>query len=389
MYSLYHEEYEPKQWHVLLAYFGCSWAVCGFVMFANRALHKTNDIGLFLILAGFVILLIVCTVMPSSSGNGYATNRSVWREWQNDTGYTSNGFVFVMGMLNGAFALAPLDCVSHLAEELDNPMSMLPKAIFAMVILGFLTTFPYLITLFYAVTDLEAVMGDTTLFPLSSIYRQATGSRAGQMGLSMVLFLPCFWAVEGAYVTAGRTLWTLGRDNATPFSKYIGALHPKYQNPYNATLAVCIVNSLIGLTYLGSTTALNAFATSVLLLMITGYLAVIGAHLWSGRSRVRPGNFWMKGWIGTVVHTVSCLYTLCFTVIFSFPYSMPVAADTMNYSSLIFGGLTTFISVLWVWKMKHGYTGFTDGAVLGRETAQEGAIMVEVSQASSTQKLQE
>jgi amino acid transporter len=243
--------------------------------------------------------------------------------------------------------------------------------------------------LFYAVTDLEAVMGDTTLFPLSSIYRQATGSRAGQMGLSMILFLPCFWAVVGAYVTAGRTLWTLGRDNATPFSKYIGALHPKYQNPYNATLAVCIVNSLIGLTYLGSTTAFNAFATSVLLLMITGYLAVIGAHLLSGRSRVRPGIFWMKGWIGTVVHTVSCLYTLCFTVIFSFPYSMPVAADTMNYSSLIFGGLTILVSVLWVWKMKHGYTGLTDGAVLGQETAQEGATMVEVSQASSTQKLQE
>lgn len=74
-------------------------------MFGNRFLAKVNDLGLLFIVAGVVITIVVCTVLPGTSGSGYASNRFVWADWQNRTGYSSDGFVFVMGMLNGAFAL--------------------------------------------------------------------------------------------------------------------------------------------------------------------------------------------------------------------------------------------------------------------------------------------
>lgn len=58
--------------------------------------------------------------MPSRSGAGYASNDFVWKGWTNMTGYSSDGFVFLAGMLNGAFAIGAIDCVTHIAEEIPQ-----------------------------------------------------------------------------------------------------------------------------------------------------------------------------------------------------------------------------------------------------------------------------
>jgi choline transport protein len=56
---------------------------------------------------------MVLVIKPSSSGKGYATNEFVWKDWNNGTGYSSNGFVFLAGMLNGAFAIGTPDGCTH------------------------------------------------------------------------------------------------------------------------------------------------------------------------------------------------------------------------------------------------------------------------------------
>ena len=79
-----------------------------------------ESLGGFLIIAGVLITIIVCAIMPYVNGTPRATNTFVWRDWENATGYTNNRFVFVLGMLNGAFAVGTADIVSHLAEEIPR-----------------------------------------------------------------------------------------------------------------------------------------------------------------------------------------------------------------------------------------------------------------------------
>lgn len=55
---------------------------------------------------------------------------------------------------------------------------------------------------------------------------------------------------------------------------------------------------------------------------------------------------------GFVVNAVACLYIAAFIVIFCFPFTLPVDAKTMNYSSLITGGLTVFVGCFWFWRQK-------------------------------------
>jgi choline transport protein len=101
MYALFHPAYTFQRWHVFVTYIVVTWLCCFVVAFANRALPWVNHIGLFLIIAGVFVSILVCAIMPSHHGS----NDFVWRDWHNETGYSSNGLVFAMGMLNGAYAM--------------------------------------------------------------------------------------------------------------------------------------------------------------------------------------------------------------------------------------------------------------------------------------------
>ena len=82
--------------------------------------EKSKTLGGFTVVSGVLISIIVCAVMPKSNGAPYASTYSIWSDWQNQTGYTSNGFVFMLGMLNGAFSVGTPDVVTHLAEEVPQ-----------------------------------------------------------------------------------------------------------------------------------------------------------------------------------------------------------------------------------------------------------------------------
>lgn len=119
-YGLYHPDVEPQRWHVFICYLIIVLSCCVLVMFTNRLLPTVLRTGAVLIVSGFFVTIIVCAVMPSVTGSGYQSNSLVWAEWTNRTGYSSDGFVFIAGLLNGAYAIGAIDCITHIAEEIPQ-----------------------------------------------------------------------------------------------------------------------------------------------------------------------------------------------------------------------------------------------------------------------------
>jgi choline transport protein len=235
------------------------------------------------------------------------------------------------------------------------------------VVIGFITGLLYMIAVFYSIQSLDDVLDSVLSFPLAEIYRQATGSRGGALGLLIVAFLPTLITCIGCYMTAGRTLWTLARDNATPFSGFVGHINTRLRNPFNATLICGGLITVLACIYVGSTTAFNAFVGSYIQLSTLSYFTAMFPHILSGRSLITPGYFHMKNWIGYIVNILSCIYIVAFIIIFCFPYTIPTNAQSMNYASLITGGLTIFVSIWWFIHQRH-YVGpqaipLTDRAV--------------------------
>jgi choline transport protein len=236
-------------------------------------------------------------LQPHTTGSGYADSAFVWGDWNNQTGYTSDGFVFLASMLNGAYAVGTPGCVSHLAEEIPRPKCNIPLAIAAQMVIGFFTAFFYMIAIFYSITNITDVFNAPN-FPLATIYHQATSSNGGTLGLLLVIFFPIFCTAIGTYITAGRTLWTLARDDATPFPHTLGRISPRLKNPFNATLACGISATVLGCIYVGSSTAFNAFVGSFVVLSTLSYLAAIMPFVFTrrfSRSMSQGGNAMVPG----------------------------------------------------------------------------------------------
>ena len=347
MYALMHPGFVPQTWHSFVSFIICSWLCCCIVLFMNRILPLIGNMGGFFILAGVFVTIIVCAVMPHVNGFHYSSDTDVWATWTNKTRYTGQpGFVFVLGMLNGAYSVGNPDCSTHLAEEIPNPSRNIPKAVLAQMATGFLTGVLYMIAVFYSIHDIQAVYDSIYGFPLAEIYYQATGSRGGGLGLLIVAFIPTVVTCAGCYITAGRTLWTISRDRATPFSGWLSKVSSHMHNPFNATLTTGVLVTILACIYVGSTTAFNAFVGCYVQLSSLSYFAAIFPHLLTRRKTFTPGPFWM-GRVGFFVNTCASIYIPAFIVIFCFPYVMPVTAQNMNYASLMTGGLSLFVLVWW------------------------------------------
>ena len=239
---------------------------------------------------------------------------------------------------------------------MTRPSRNIPIAILAQFIIGFFSSLFYLISIFYGISDLDAILNGTFLYPLTGIYLQTTGSAGGALGLLIVMIIPMYISCLGCYITASRVFWTLARDHATPFSRIFGIVSPRSHIPVNAIAFCSGITTILGCIYMGSSTAFNAFVGSFVVLSTSSYLAAILPHLLSKRNNVPRGYFWMSGVFGFVVNLISCLYMAVFIVIFCFPFSQPVAASNMNYASLITGGLSLFVGAFWLWR-KGQYEG--------------------------------
>ena len=109
--------------------------------------------------------------------------------------------------------------------------------------IGFVTGLFYIVAIMYAINDYDALF--ESAFPIAEIYRQATGSSSGAIGLLCLVLFCITVCMIGVYITAGRTLWTLARDKATPFPNFVSAVPPKLGMPLNATIICgCLVTVL-------------------------------------------------------------------------------------------------------------------------------------------------
>ncbi|KAK6438782.1 hypothetical protein LTR95_005010 [Oleoguttula sp. CCFEE 5521] len=358
VYALYHPEYVPERWHVFIAYLGITAIDGSLVLFGQKYLARAaSACGMLCMLIVFISTM-VCAIMPSRTGAGYASNSFVWSDFQNLTGWSSNGFVFLMGMLNGAFTVGTPDGVCHMCEEMPNPRVNVPKGIAAQIIIGLLSTFCFFTAILYSITSLDDVFATNIVsLPLAAIYQQATRSNAGTTAL-LILFLVNFLiTIPGCQVVCGRMLWTLARDDATPASHWLRRVSPRWKNPFNAQLVVIAGILVLGCVYIGSATAFNAIVGSFAIMTTLSYLSALLPHLLTGRRNIKPGPFWMPSPWGEIALGIASTYIIVFNVIYCFPFSMPVTALGMNYASVMVGGITVLLTGWYLWKRKHGYAG--------------------------------
>lgn len=236
------------------------------------------------------------------------------------------------------------------------------------------TTFCFYVAVIYSVTDLTAVLNTSiTTLPLTAMFQQSTRSTGGTFGLLFVYLLNNLVNIPSGYITSGRMLWTIARDDAVPFSPWVRGISRRWRNPFNAHVICGICEIGLAAIFVANATAFTAIIGSFVVLTTASYCAAILPYLLTGRRNVTPGSFWMPNVVFYPVASIACSYIIVFNVIYMFPYVHPVTVTTMNYTCVMTGGTTILLAFWYLWKRNHGYEG-PKVALDGHDDALKGLV---------------
>lgn len=317
----------------------------------EKPLPRISQGALYVSLFSFVVITI--TVLARSSGH-YNTARFVFVEFSNGTGWLSSGIAFIVGLINPNWSFSCLDAATHLAEETLTPRTDIPKAIIGTVIIGFITSFSYAISMFFCIRNLDEIYNSTTGVPIMDIFYQALQSKAGAIVLNCLILLTAIGCNIASHTWQARLCWSFARDEGLPGSRYWSKVNTRTGAPVNAHLMSCVWCAIIGCIYMGSTTAYNAMVIGCIIFLLLSYMVPVVFLLLKGRNNIKHGPFWM-GPIGLIANYV-VIFWACFTTIFySFPAVMPVTAGNMNYVSVVIGVFFIYCVIYWFARGKYRY----------------------------------
>lgn len=341
---LYKTHIVLQPWMTFVAYEVLNLITASVVMFGNRFIPLINKFSLvYLQLGWFVIMVTVAACAPK-----HQDSKFVFRTWMNQTGWDNNVICFITGLVNSLYAVSGLDGVTHVTEEIPNPGKNAPIALGCTLIIAFVTGFTYLLSLMFSVQDYSTLANTSTGLPLAEIFRQATQSTGGAFALIFILWIALFPCMIGSQLSTGRVFWAFSRDEGLPLSKLWAKVNTRLESPLNAQLCVSTIVALLGLIYLGSSTAFNAMMSSAVTINNIAYLVPILTNVLLGRRTMHRGQFYMGDITGMVVNIIAVAWLIFAIVFFSFPYYMPVTPQNMNYTCVCVGGFLVIAMLWWI-----------------------------------------
>ncbi|CUM54837.1 uncharacterized protein AC631_01821 [Debaryomyces fabryi] len=342
IYDLCHPTFNLKRWHIFVTYEILNLFVSIFNLW-DRYLPLFTSSALYVSIFTFAITLVACL---SCSSGAYQLANFVFKEFDNATGWKSPGIGFIVGLVNPLWSYVGIDSATHMVDELGISRSriLIPRAILGTVVLGFVTAFIYSISMFFCISDPNKVV--EAILPILEIFHQSTKSKSAAIVLQSLCITTGFLCNIVANTWQARICWSFSRDRGLPGSKYWRIINQKSRLPINAHLISNFWIGIIGCIFLASSTAFNAIITACITLLLISYSIPTACLLARGRHQVKEGYFWL-GKIGLISNIMTLIWTLFCLIFLSFPYVLPVAADSMNYVSVVYVTIALYIVIYW------------------------------------------
>ncbi|KAK3619660.1 choline transporter [Elasticomyces elasticus] len=320
----------------------------------GKTLPWTASFTLYVSLISFFVILVP-SVTPAHKPASF-----VFATFINNTGWNQPGIAFIVGLINTNWPFCCLDCATHLSEEVPRPERNIPIAICGTVAIGFVTAWFFAVAMFFSLYgDFEQLVSTPTGVPILALFYSALTGRSAQVAGAIVLESLILATGLGCQIAShtwqSRLLWSFARDGGVPGSKYLAVINEKLDVPLRAHLVSCGLVAVVGSLYLGSYTAFNSMVTATIVLLYISYAVPIYSLLFvRGRNNIRHGPFWL-GRIGMVANVVVLCWTIFTLVMYSFPYTMPVAANTMNYVSAVYFAVSVIVAADWIFRGRKEY----------------------------------
>jgi amino acid transporter len=256
-----------------------------------------------------VLAIIICTLVIAAAGRNSASY--AFFHFEPTSGWNPSGWAFCIGLLHAAYATSATGMVVSMCEEVEKPAEQVPKALVGALLLNWACGFVFLVPLMFVIGDLSAVINDPTGQPLPGILKQAIGNQGGAFALTVPIIILGLLCGTSCTTAASRCTWAFARDGAIPGSRVLklNSVNKKLDVPLNAMMLSMAIQIILGVIYLGSAAAFNAFNGSGVIFLTLSYVMPVAASFFTGRKKLIGAryNFGIFGSFCNVVAMGKCL----------------------------------------------------------------------------------
>lgn len=150
--------------------------------------------------------------------------------------------------------------------------------------------------------------------------------------------------------------FAMARDGVFPFSNFLRRIFEPTKIPLINVFFVFIIDALLLLLQLGSTTAFGALIAIATLGYQISYLMPILFRCTTARHTFELGEFNL-GKFSIPIAIISCIWLSITSIFMFFPIQYPVTKDNMNYAVVIIGGVALIATIYWIVSARHWFVG--------------------------------
>jgi len=271
----------------------------------------------------------------------------------NNTGWHSTFYVLLLGLLLAQYTFTGYDASAHMTEETHDAARSGPRGIVMSIVVSLFAGWVLLIGVTFAIQKAHYATYTGALVPPAQIWATAIGDTGAKLLLLVAIGAQLFCGMSS--VTANsRMIYAFSRDGALPGSEFWHRVNKRTRTPTNAIWLAAAGALILGLPYLGNTTAYAAVTSIAVIGLYIAYVAPVFLRL--RHPDFRPGPWNLGRWSRPVGWT-AVGWVVFITILFVLPAAWPITWANFNYT-IVAVGVVVLAAWLW-WRLgaRHWFTG--------------------------------
>jgi amino acid transporter len=273
---------------------------------------KLNDVSVAVHIAG-VLLIVGCVFfLAPTQPVGFLLQQV------NSNGRSPYAWAFLLGLLQAQWTFTGYDASAHMAEETSDPRRTAPWGIVLAVGLAGVSGFALILALTMGIRSIPEVLaakdaGGNPVPAAIAILQTALGAKLGNAMAALVSMAMWFCGLASITSTS-RTVYSLARDNGTPWAAFFKQVNAKHGTPGPAIWATALA-AMAAMAWTGIVPIVTSLSTVAL------YLAYVIPIVLGFRARKQWAGMavWSLGSFGPLVNLMAIVYGFTACVILVMP----------------------------------------------------------------------
>jgi len=335
-------------WHTIVIFAAVLLLHAVLNQFGVRLVAVLNNVSVWWHIIGVLVIVGVLAFEPAK----HQSASFVFTHFVNNTGWHSTLYVLLLGLLLAQYTFTGYDASAHMTEETKSAATAGPRGIVTSIVVSLFAGWLLLIGITFAIQNYGTEVGAGV--PPAQIFIDAIGATGGKLLLLVAIGAQLFCGMSS--VTANsRMIYAFSRDGALPGSSLWHKINPKTRTPTNAIWLAAGGALILGLPYLGNTTAYAAVTSIATIGLYVAYVAPTFLRLRLGSRFVRGP--WHLGRWSKPIGIIACTWVVIISVLFILPTASPITWDNFNYTIIAVVVVVGFAGIYWLVSAKNWFTG--------------------------------